>query len=278
MKTSVTIFLLFILFLTPLCHAETVVLIHGYLSSSSDWKENQVTRPLEAAGWRYGGNYTNTRTAQFGVITPAISDLTAKGKRFYTVDLPADASIQTQAQVLSYYLQHLYNQRKEPLVLVGHSAGGVVARAWLVSPQAVPTKALITIASPHLGTPLASWAALGIKTPLNEMSRMLGIKNFRKSAAIFQDLKKEKPNNYLYQLNHSSHPAIHYISVIRRNKTGFNKFDYVVPRKSQDMNYIYAIRGQSDVLLTEGDHYLSSRDGEYIRDLLKLIYSSTPST
>jgi len=280
MKVSLLLFMTFLL--SPLSHAETVVLIHGYLSNSSDWKKSQVTEPLQRAGWRYGGNYTNTRMVEFGVITPAINDLTAKGKIFFTVDLPIDASIAIQAQVLDFYLQHLYNQRKEPVTLVGHSAGGIVARAWLTTPrvtpqsaaQRVPIKALITIASPHLGTPLASWASLGIKTPLNEVSRFLGIKNFRKSSAVFEDLKKEKQGNYLYWLNRQKHPSIHYISVIRRSKTGFNKFDYVVPKKSQNMNNISTIHGKSAVLLTQGDHYLSSKDGDYIRDLLTRIYQN----
>ncbi len=276
-------FLFIFLFIQPLSHAETVVLIHGYLSNSSDWKATKVTQPLQQSGWVYGGNYTNTHTAEFGVITPAITSLKTKGKQYFTVDLPADAAIELQAQVLGFYLQHLYDQRKEPLVLIGHSAGGVVARAWLtmhatsssspVVPQKIPTKALITIASPHLGTPLASLASLGTKTPLNEAARMLGIKNFRKSEAVFNDLKEEKPNTYLYWLNHLQHPAISYVSIIRRNKKGLlKKFDYIVPRKSQDMNNVSAIRGHSAVLFTVGDHYLSESDGVYIRDLLTRIY------
>ena len=275
MKRIYQIFLSLSFFFTALAHAETVVLIHGYLSNSGDWEANQVTKPLLLAGWQYGGNYTNTRTAEFGVSPPPQSSLKAPGKHFFTVDLPADASIEIQSRILGFYLQHLYSQRQEPLVLVGHSAGGVVARAWLIKSRDIPVKALITIASPHLGTPLASLAELGIKTPLNEAARMLGIKNFRKSRAIFSDLKEEKPGNFLYWLNHQPHPTINYISIIRRNKAEpLEKFDYVVPRKSQNMNNIWAIKGLSAVLLTTGDHFLDGNDGIYLKDLFTLIYNN----
>ncbi|MEE9302440.1 MAG: alpha/beta fold hydrolase [Thiotrichaceae bacterium] len=282
MKFSLYSFIFLFVFIQPFSYAATVVLIHGYLSDSSDWKTSKVTQPLKQAGWVYGGNYTNARTTQFGVITPPLASLKAKGKKYFTVDLPADAAIEVQARVLGFYLQHLYDQRKEPLVLVGHSAGGIVARAWLTMLNSAPnsadtpsiaTKALVTIASPHLGTPLASLASFGSKTPLNEAARMFGIKNFRRSQAIFADLEEEKPGNYLYWLNHLQHPSIRYISVIRRNKKGLlKKFDYVVPRKSQDMNNISAISGQSAVYLTVGDHFLNESDGSYIRDLLSKIY------
>ncbi len=273
MKFPIYLFFVSLLTLSTASYAETVVLVHGYLSNSNDWKETKVTQPLQQAGWDYGGNYTHTKTAQFDIATPPLEQVKAKGKKYFTVDLPADAPIETQAYVLGFYLKHLYEQRKEPLVLIGHSAGGVVARAWLTMPQAQPTKALITIASPHLGTPLADLAALSVKTPLNEAVRILGLKNFRKSKAVFSDLQKEKQGNFLYWLNRQQHPDIRYVSVIRRQKTGLlKKFDYVVPRKSQDMNNVWAIRGHSAVLLTEGDHYLSETDGTYIKDLLIRIY------
>jgi len=47
-----------------------------------------------------------------------------------------------------------------PLVLVGHSRGGLVARAWLARGGEREASALITIGTPHGGSTLASWTDL----------------------------------------------------------------------------------------------------------------------
>ena len=235
--------LLSLLFVQPsFSYGETLVLIHGYLSDSRSWHQNKVTQSLHNAGWRYAGNY---RTTSRGISTPQTQGIKATKKAYYTVDLPADAAIESQAGVLGHYLQHLYALRQEPLVLVGHSAGGVIARSWLTKQNAKPTKALITIASPHLGTPLAGLASIASKTPLVEAGRMMGLKNFRKSKGVYADLKQEQPGNYIYSLNRQQHPPISYVSIIRNNKKGFNKFDFVVPVDSQNMNNISATGGDS---------------------------------
>ena len=260
--------LLLLLFQPVLSHAETLVLIHGYLSDSRSWHQNNVTRSLHSAGWRYAGNYRSTIR---GISTPQTQGIKATKKAYYTVDLPADANIEFQAGVLDHYLQHLYAQRQEPMILVGHSAGGVVARSWLIKTNAKPTKALITIASPHLGTPLAGLASIATKTPLIEAGRMVGLKNFRKSKGVYADLKQERKGNFIYWLNHQRHPPISYVSIIRSNEKGLNKFDFVVPVASQNMNNVSALRGQSAMLLTDGDHFLTHNDGKNINYLVNKI-------
>lgn len=261
--------LLSLLFVQPsFSYGETLVLIHGYLSDSRSWHQNKVTQSLHNAGWRYAGNY---RTTLRGISTPQTKGIKATKKAYYTVDLPADAAIEFQVGVLGHYLQHLYAQRQEPLILVGHSAGGVIARSWLTKQNAKPTKALITIASPHLGTPLAGLASIASKTPLVEAGRMMGLKNFRKSKGVYADLKQEQPGNYIHSLNRQQHPPISYVSIIRNNKKGLNKFDFVVPVDSQNMNNISALEGKSATLLTDGDHFLTYDDGVYINDLVDKI-------
>ena len=68
----------------PITQADTLVLIHGYQSSSERWAKEQATEPLYQAGWQYGGNYTGS-----------IKKLIAPKNRvvFVTVDLPSEASI-----------------------------------------------------------------------------------------------------------------------------------------------------------------------------------------
>ncbi|MCK5727040.1 MAG: alpha/beta fold hydrolase [Thiotrichaceae bacterium] len=253
--------ILLFLLLFNTAKAETLVLIHGYLSSSERWAEKSAIQPLYRAGWQYGGNYNGS--AQ-GLVAPKIKDLSVKGKVFVTVDLPDEAPIGYQVRVLDRYLQHLYLQRKEPIILVGHSAGGVVARTWLTYPSAKPVSTLITIASPHRGTPLARAASLGASTPLSGAVRMMGIKSVSRSKGLFKDLTPPKLGNFLYWLNHQSYPQIHYVSIIRKNKLGFRDFDALVPRESQNMNNIYSLRGRSAVLWSNGSHSISREDGDNI--------------
>lgn len=262
--SSIFLFLLLI----QVSKAETLVLIHGYLSSSERWSKEQATVPLYQAGWQYGGNYTGSSKKLWA---PKVERLLVKGKVFVTVDLPSEAPIAYQMRILDQYLQHLYALRKEPLILVGHSAGGVVARAWLTLSSAKPVSTLITIASPHMGTPLAGVASFGVKTPINEAMRMVGLKNMRHSKGLFQDLKPPKPGNFLYWLNRQPYPEINYVSIIRKNSLGFHQFDILVPRESQNMNNVVSLRGRSAVLLSAGPHGVSKGDGYNILLVLAKI-------
>jgi hypothetical protein len=71
----------------------------------------------------------------------------------YTVSLPVSAPLALQADWLSAMIRSAANRHPDqPVVLVGHSAGGVVSRLSLVRGGVGPVVHLITIASPHLGT------------------------------------------------------------------------------------------------------------------------------
>lgn len=259
--------LLFLL-LFNISKAETLVLIHGYLSNSQRWAKAQTIQPLYQDGWQYGGNYSGSPQ---GLVAPAIKVLPIKSKVFVTVDLPSEAPIRYQVRVLDRYLQHLYLQRKEPMILVGHSAGGVIARAWLTFPSAKPVSTLITIASPHRGTPLAGLASLGASTPLGGAIRMMGVKSVSRSKGLFRDLEAPKRGNFLYWLNHQTYPKIHYVSIIRENNLGLDHFGALIPIASQNMNNIASLRGRSAVLLSHGTHGISKEDGDKIVLILKKI-------
>ena len=261
---------IFLVFLPTLVKAETMVLIHGYLSDSSSWTKDQIMQPLVDDNWKYGGNY---RAYAQTILAPSTPALKAQGKMFYTVDLPYDATIELQAMVLGTYLHHLYSQREESLILVGHSAGGVVARAYITMKSSTPVKALITIAAPHLGTPVAELSEMASKTPLNLMPRMLGIKNFKRSLAVFSDLREEAPEagNYMYWLNHQPHPtSLQYFSIVRNNKS-LRKLDLIVPPFSQNMNNISALRGRSAVISSTGSHILKEEDGIKLKKILNTL-------
>ncbi|PVV26443.1 MAG: hypothetical protein B6D74_01315, partial [gamma proteobacterium symbiont of Ctena orbiculata] len=136
--------LLLALFCLPL-HADVAVLIHGYLGSAHSWHASGVNAALVQHGWQPAGVFTPRG------LLPAASE--TPGNKFYSVELPSMDAVGLQAELLRGMLA-LVAQRHpdEPIILVGHSAGGVVARMALVRGGVKNQKALITIASPHLGT------------------------------------------------------------------------------------------------------------------------------
>ncbi len=245
-----------------------MVLIHGYMADGLSWRTTEVTKGLMLAGWKDGGNYSFN---PYGMLTP--SNLQVGSNVFFTVDLPSKAPIEVQARILGHYLDHLYAIRDEPFIFVGHSAGGIVARYYLLIPAHVPASALITISTPHLGTQAANIAFSAGNSPLGIMLDVLGEDDIRDSRGLYTDLRVAKPNTFLYWLNLQAHPRIHYVSIIRTNKTKTrpNKIDFIVPPESQNMNNVWALRGQSLVYLTKENHFLSGKDGEFLVDILKRI-------
>ncbi len=273
MKTSLKhIIILFALFLTSNIlfsnvQARTLILVHGFMADSSSWGESGFTKPLEIAGWKYGGGYGYN---QWGMMAPR--SLMTKGDIFFSVELPSKANLQIQEGLLLQYLQHLYSKRKESVTLVGHSAGGLVARLYVLDPKHQPVNALITIATPHLGTPAANIAHLAGNSPIGMMASMAGVGSLQDSRGLFSDLKEEKPNNFLYWMNRQSHPNIHYASIIRKNQISSpSQFDFVVPTNSQNMNNIWALKKRSGVALSSESHSISATDGRILLDILKHI-------
>ena len=249
-------------------HAKTLVLVHGFLADDMSWRLSGFTQPLQISGWKDGGSYGFNPQ---GMLIPRGIGLA--GDVFYTVNLPSLSNLEIQERVLSQYLQHLYSQRNEPITLVGHSAGGVVARLYVLDPRRLPVNGLITIASPHLGTPTANVALVAGNSPIGMMASIVGEDALQDARGLFSDLKEEKPYNFLYWMNHQPHPNIHYASIIRENSsiTKPSKLDYIVPPMSQDMNNIWALRHRSGVALSKENHSLNGKDGLIVLSVLKHI-------
>ncbi|MEB8432877.1 alpha/beta hydrolase [Cocleimonas sp. KMM 6892] len=249
--------------------ARTIVLVHGFMADDMSWRYSGFTQPLLQAGWKDGGGYGYG--AQ-GILFPR--DLMTKGDVFYTVNLPSKANLQIQESYLMQYLSHLYAYRFEPMTLVGHSAGGLIARLYVIDPQREQAvNGLITIASPHLGTPAANIAHLAGNSPIGMMASMAGISELQDSRGLFSDLKEEAPYNFLYWMNRQHHPNIHYASIIRKNDsiTQPERFDFVVPPFSQDMNNIWALRERSGIALSTENHSLNGKDGVILLQILQHI-------
>lgn len=260
--------------------AQTVVLIHGLNGKGMDWRMSGVTPSLQQVGWVDGGNFIMTPRGPYNTL-----HLNNRPERvFYTLDLPNRAPIMLQAQMLNTYLQRIYAERQEPLTLVGHSAGGLAARAWLVRFASVPVETLVTIATPNVGTRAADMACLANDTPMGWMSSEMGFGKWMDDAEdLYHDMRTEKPGRFLYWLNHQPHPAIRYVSIVRDNQPRPDRFDFFVPEFSQNMNHVYALAGRSEVWPVEGEHFLNLRDGRALAAILarqpvgKPQVTSTPS-
>ncbi len=268
--SSFKLFLLVLSFWIPSAMADVLVLIHGYLGDSDSWYESGVADVLEKAGWQDAGKVRLTPSRKV-VFSP--KSRRRASRRFYAVDLPSEAPLRIQADILVLYLRAIHRRHpRERLILVGHSAGGVVARLAMVEHPEIPVYALITIASPHLGTEKAEMALTGTMSPLGFIAPLMGAGKLNLSQGLFADLVRERPGTFLYWLNHQKHPKAIYISIVRK-KGGILSGDFIVPPYSQDMNHVYALRGKAKTIVTEGGHGLRREDGVLLVRLLKSLES-----
>ncbi len=245
--------------------AQTAVLIHGFQSNGMEWRTNGATPGLQQHGWVDGGNFILTSQ---GAYNPLM--LAGRPENiFYTLELPSRAPLMLQAYMLDAYLQRIYALRQEPLSLVGHSVGGLVARGWLVISHSVPVTTLVTIATPHLGTPNADMACFATSTPMGAFADMMGLSKWADAPQdLYHDLRTEKPGRFLYWLNHQPHPAIRYVSVVRDDQPLPDKFDFVVPTYSQNMNNVFALHGKAEYWLAGNSHFLGVADGHELAVIL----------
>jgi len=241
---------------------QTLVLIHGYLGTGTAWRTTGIVDMLQRAGWRDSGHLFPQSELPSGLPDSQTQ------RYLYTVTLPSEAPLPIQTRQLSFYLHWL--QQRHPdnsMILIGHSAGGVVARLSMIFHPDIPVKGLITIASPHLGTDKAELGYMLGHSPFSWVAPLMGLDTINRSQGLYYDLVRERPSTALFWLNRRPHPPAIYVSIIRINEGyGFEDF---VPSYSQDMNNIMALRGQSWVIPTEGYHNLRWSDGELIAGLLR---------
>ncbi len=251
--------------------ADIVLLVHGYLGDAGSWDRSGVTSVLQQHGWEPAGIYVAGPGGEQLVPAPGAQ----AAHKVYSVDLPSEAPILVQVYLLNDILGSIRtNHPGEPIILVGHSAGGVVARAALVRGGAKDVKALITIAAPHLGTDRAEEAldATDIPFPVSLVTDFFGGATYHtamRSRSLYVDLVRPRPGSLLYWLNNQPHPDIKYFSVVRASN---GPGDYIVPAYSQDMNNVPALRGRSTLVTLPVQHGLEPLDGAVIANLLADIH------
>ncbi|MEJ2611863.1 MAG: alpha/beta fold hydrolase [Candidatus Thiodiazotropha sp.] len=247
--------------------ADVAVLVHGYLGSAASWERSGVNAELAQQGWPLAGVFTSR-----GLI--ALPGVASKNT-IYTIELPSIEPVARQADILRGMLGVVDRRHPgEPVILIGHSTGGVVARMALVQGGMPQVKALVTIASPHLGTVRAVEALdkTDDSFPISWMKEFfIGdiYSVVRDSWGVLLDLTPEQPGNLLFWLNRQPHPDIRYFSVIRPGPVGMG--DELVPAFSQDMNNVSVLRGKSGVRLTPVTHTLHSMDGKLLAEILATL-------
>jgi pimeloyl-ACP methyl ester carboxylesterase len=247
--------------------AEVMVLLQGYLGDDDPWRRSGVTTVLATAGWRDAGHLYHTPRGVMRTLKKP-----GAPRQFYTVALPSQSPLLQQLRALVPLLQHVQQQHPgESLYLVGHSAGGVLARLYMVQYPANRISALITIASPHLGTASAEAGLMAGDSPLGWMAPLLGDLTLYHSRGLYHDLVREQSGNLLYWLNRQPHPHSRYVSVVRRGGGLLGLGDWVVPDWSQDMNNVRMLRGRALTLHVGGDHYLSIEDGRLLLRILQRL-------
>lgn len=254
--------------------ADVVVLVHGYASDALTWEHSGVNDALQAHGWTRAG----VMTPGFDTGMVPIDGPSPSLNKSYSVNLPAHAPLLVQSD---YMRAVLYRVRQihpdEKLILVGHSAGGVVARLMVLGNNPYRVDELITIATPNLGTVRAAQGLDVVDSKpffcpgpgIDMLKSVFGGSDYnylRDSRAVLVDLLPAESGNVLAWLNQQPHPDITYYSVIRQSP--FAGGDEVVPAYSQDMNNVPALRGRAKVLFTRAGHALNPQDGTLLAGIL----------
>ena len=249
---------------------DTVLLLHGYLANGNEWHRAGIVKKLDHNGWSYAGKLH----LKNNVVKVASKNL-SNTRRTYTSSLASQQSIQTQTEQLKRYIEYIRRQHVgEQIILVGHSAGGIVARMFMVEHPDTDLIALITIASPHLGTDKASLAQSVSENYLSWIKPIPGAKNLYSSQDLFFDLMPDRSDNLIAWLNYQEHPHARYFSIVRQETdTSMTQRDYIVPSWSQDMNEVYALRGRSKTYSIKSLHSLNNKDADLLQKILIDLYS-----
>ena len=268
MRSLAYAFILLAIGLSQSVRADVAVLVHGYLGNAGSWEFSGVNHALAANGWQPAG------VVVLGPTSPLLPPPTANAPRkAYSVELPSMEPLMMQSDMLIDMLRAIRSRHpKESITLVGHSAGGVVARMALVRGGADGVTRLITIASPHLGTERALQALDATQEggPVGLVKNIFGGRDYRvvkDSWPVLVDLTPAVPGSALFWLNAQTHPNIKYISIVRSAPFGIG--DQLVPGHSQDLRNVPSIAGKAVTYIVPAGHTLVPADGAMVAQLMR---------
>lgn len=248
--------------------ADVALLVHGYLGNAGSWEFSGINATLARHGWMPAGVIV---PGPVGPLLPAPTP--AAARKTYSVELPSTAPLMLQADMLVAALRALKSRHgKEAITLVGHSAGGVVARMALVRGGDSGVTRLITIASPHLGTERALQAldATHDGGPVGFVKDIFGGREYhavKRSWPVLLDLSPAIPGSALFWLNAQPHPNIQYLSIVRAAPFGLG--DLLVPGFSQDLNNVQQLAGKARTYVVPEGHALTPADGLMLASLMR---------
>lgn len=255
-------------FATTRAQADVAILVHGYLGDAYGWEASGINAELAARGWQRAGIILPGY--QGPVLPPAAAGAPNK---VYSIELPSTAPLGVQSDLLTQALRAVEARHPgESVTLIGHSAGGVVARMSVVRGGVGQVRRLITIAAPNLGTERALQAldVTHAGGPLNIVKDIFGGRTYRavkRSWPVLLDLAPAQPGSTLHWLNVQVHPDIEYVSIVRGESYGLG--DVLVPGFSQDLNNVPRLRGKSRTYVVGTEHALSLQDGRLLTGLLR---------
>ncbi|MBF0140699.1 MAG: hypothetical protein HQL74_10525 [Magnetococcales bacterium] len=237
-----------------------LLLVHGYASGPDSWSQSGILDFLEAQGWHFGG------LLQAGPGGEVQRRLTAdhQDRLYYLVDLPSEAPLSAQADILQVMLSPFSRQQPHRLLFAaGHSAGGLALRLAMVRYPKLGIQGLITIATPNRGTDTAKLAHFLAQSPMAMVTPMLGLGTLNRSQNLYAELEPEQPGNFLFWLNHAPHPQAHYLAIIRESG-GLTGIDPIVSAESQDLTRVTALRGRAERMVSGTGHALETRDAQHM--------------
>jgi triacylglycerol lipase len=260
------------LLLTSPVRADVLLLVHGYQGNVMSWERSGVSTVLHNFGWKRAAVLISTPV---GIQAIPMKWQNEENKVVF-LQLNSELPLLGQANVVTGAMRWINDRYpSEPLIIAGHSLGGVSARLALVLNGASNVKALITIASPHLGTVLAyrGLEELDDPLPLRMMKEFFGGKTYdtlQRSKGLLHDIVPEVPGKILHWLNTRQHPPIRYFSIVRTSVNGMLG-DRIVPGHSQDMSNVQAIGKRSTRIIEGFTHWLSVLDGYALVNILNEI-------
>lgn len=261
-----------VLIVSSSVHADVLLLAHGFQSNLRIWEQSGITPILERYGWHKSDFLMTSRQG----IVPFHTPEKLSPNKIVSLQLSSELPLRVQADQFTAALRYLQDfYPNEPLIIVGHSLGGLTARLALVKNNPNQVKALITIATPHLGTRLAEYGMQELNDNIFSQwaKRMFGGGQYQaleRSQPVIYDLLPERPGNMLYALNRQAHPNLKYISIVRSFQNG-TLGDLVVAGYSQDMQNVPALAHKSQRILHGFQHELSANDAYAILNAIELI-------
>ncbi len=252
--------------------ADVMLLIHGYQGTVFSWENSAVSPVLDQFGWKRGA----VLIASPAGLVPVPLKWQDEQNKTVNLQLNSELPLVMQSDVVATAIRWI-NARypAERIIIVGHSLGGVVARMALVRGGGPSVVALVTIASPHLGTALAyrGLDELDAPLPVRILREYLGGEVYdmlQRSRGLLHDIVPAIPGRLLHWLNTRQHPPIRYFSVVRSSVNG-TLGDPIVSGYSQDMANVPAIGNRSTRLIQGFTHFLNVLDGYALVNILEQL-------